>query len=348
MLIEKLLKNDEVVLVEKKSISDYTLNIPHFDWISFTVFDIDLETLVLRLGFSVADLQPLARSMNFYDKCYIIKNTDIVFCTKDNGSTSTNIQMGINVQVPASMLGLFFESLGADEDTDLYETLKRLYDFVKEYNGHFSRVDVCIDVSLNYRGASFTPYQIFNNRDKKISKFKAGSIRFVGAPESGSTVYFGSRANSSTLLRIYDKAKEQGDFDNLVTRVEFEMKKLQADRFLEMYFESGLSVAFRDLVREKISFRDYEIWHRFEILLDEIAQFRNFTQRLALYPRKQLDVVRSTTHMFYQYNKILNYLCHLYGKDALVDYIIECVDVDEDVFLKIPFDEFLEDYVKTT
>lgn len=332
----------------QKDISEYTLNIPHFDWLSFTVFDIDLDTLVLRLGFSVADLQPLARSMNFYDKCYIIKNTDIVFCTKSGGSTSTNIEMGINVQVPASMLGLFFDSLGADEDTDLSETLKMLYDFVKEYNGHFSRVDVCIDVSLKYHNASFTPYQLFNNRDKKVSKFKSGSIRFVGAPENGSTLYFGSRANSATLLRIYDKAKEQGDFNNLVTRVEFELKKLQADRFLEMYFETGLSVAFRDLVKEKITFRDYEIWHRFEMLLDEIAQFRNFTQRLALYPRKQLDVVRSTSYMFYQYNKTLNFLVHTYGKDVLVDYILECVDVDDDVFLRIPFEDYLRDYVQRT
>lgn len=315
-------------------ISNYNLNKPHFDWISFTVFDIDVDNVCLRLGFAISDMIPLLKTLNFYDKCYKIKDTDIILCSKSDNNNSGKGDMGVNVQIPASSLGLLFDNFSVDEDISERDVMRHLVDFVKSHNGRFSRLDVCIDVSLECRHASFTPYQLFNKRDRQVSKFR--NITLNGSPEHGCTVYFGKRGSSNTLLRIYDKAKEQGDFDNLVTRVEFELKREEAHFFLDNYFEYGMNVSFRDLVKRKIRFDNYEIWTKFEELLDKVSRSTEILRNdmPVLYPRKVLDCVQSLTRMFFQYNKPINNFFAQYSPQVLLDFMERCshYDIDCDVY----------------
>lgn len=327
---------------KKKELKDYILDTPHFDWLSFTVFGISVYDVCTSLGFDITNLFPLNKSINFYDQCYKIDSTDIILCSKSEDSKAGSCvgDMGVNVIVPASFIGVLFDSMGGDNETLEADIMRKLVDFVHAHDGKFSRLDVCIDVSIAYRSAQFTPYQLFNHREYQVSKFR--HITMSGAPEFGCTLYFGKRGSTHTFLRIYDKAKEQGDFENLVTRVEFELKREEAECFLQSYFDNGMASSFRNLVKNKIRFENYEIWSKFEELLDKLADFRNFTQRYRpLYPKKPLDCVRSLCFMFYQYSKSLNFFCHLYGKDVLFNYLLECLDCDEDVFLRISFDDWL-------
>jgi len=98
-----------------------------------------------------------------------------------------------------------------------WEDLFRLAD---KYGGRTSRVDLAFDV----RNSALTPSNLCQP-NLRAYKGKGRTPRFntlLGGDGSW-TLYIGSRS-SDKMLRIYDKAKEQGDYDSDYVRIELETK----------------------------------------------------------------------------------------------------------------------------
>lgn len=95
-----------------------------------------------------------------------------------------------------------------------------LLSLIKKHNGRTSRVDLAIDIE----NSGLTPKDL-NKANLKPYKGRGRTPQFVtltGDRDSW-TVYIGSRS-SERFVRIYDKAKEQGDYDSDRVRVELELK----------------------------------------------------------------------------------------------------------------------------
>lgn len=124
-------------------------------------------------------------------------------------------RMGMHVVISGSALRALTER-GYPPDMVLRE-LKRL-------GCRVSRVDLAIDcfgsslTSVNFGKEFRLPYK---------GKGRTPKITPVGTPEDGWTIYVGSRS-SDKFLRIYDKAKEQGDFKSDYVRIELECKGAMA------------------------------------------------------------------------------------------------------------------------
>ena len=92
--------------------------------------------------------------------------------------------------------------------------------WIKECGGRTSRVDLAVDIK---NGGIQQKDLCKPNRKPYKGKGRTPKWLPVGEPEEGWTWYVGSRS-SDKFLRVYDKAKERGDYDTDYIRVELECK----------------------------------------------------------------------------------------------------------------------------
>lgn len=265
-----------------KFIPEY--NKVRLDWLTFVLFDTFPDDVVHALHIPQEDIIQADKGFYGYNCGYRVKDCDIKICWNNHQPDEAHPDMGICVIVPGHSLYPFFSYLGCSDDEDYTHYIPYLLQLVDTYNGRITRCDVNIDVDLTYYHSpikeDFCPeffYKLWNkNQDAFITKNRKPT--YITSP-TGSTWYMGSRGISKNLVRIYDKSKEQGDFETHCTRFEMEIRKEFARHFLDLVVQSDLPTAFNEWVLTHFRVKS-KVFDKFLKLLRETAQNRNFTQRL--------------------------------------------------------------------
>lgn len=158
-------------------------------------------------------------------------------------------KMGVNIQIPSSMLSFFFDLLGVDyKATNSFPML--LTELYKR-NCKPSRIDLCYD--------DFTKtYDVaYYDLKKALGLIQTPyTITTTGKRSKGLTIYFGSLKKRSKLLRIYDKDLQSNGLVDSV-RYEFEFHNDDAcgiaDLILNEYQEG---IPFVDMLLSFVKVKD--------------------------------------------------------------------------------------------
>ena len=115
-----------------------------------------------------------------------------------------------------------------------------LLDGLHDLGARFSRIDLAIDL----RGSLLTPVELSK---KSLRPYKGRgrtpALTTVTGDDGSWTVYVGSRS-SDKFLRIYDKAKEQGNYEADYVRIEGEFKGMVAHWLGDVLFETTQERAY--------------------------------------------------------------------------------------------------------
>ena len=191
------------------------------DWLEYTALtdlrDIDLEKEKIKSwGFNLKKMKALDSGLFGYKNRLFFNGQSILY----NGN------YGMRIHFIMSGKGVrYYES---EHDTvDLIKTL--VYD---EENVNFSRIDLAMDIkdeSLNFE--TMLDYLYKNNIVTRFKQYKYIAEKEISEDNqvtTGESIYFGSRT-SDLYIRIYDKAKEQENFDANWIRIEIVYKRERAN-----------------------------------------------------------------------------------------------------------------------
>jgi hypothetical protein len=162
-------------------------------------------------------------------------------------------EMKVGVRMTGQDLGTFRDLGGNDE---------RLINFVRGAKGSTSRVDIAFDL-FDY---GINVPRIYDDwrrgkvqaRCRKARPLTEGTRNDKGEVSEATTVYFGSRT-SETMVRIYEKGKEQGvDLD--WTRFELEIKGDKAVAVMSDCARLGVGAVGKQLLREYFPSMPYRFW----------------------------------------------------------------------------------------
>lgn len=123
--------------------------------------------------------------------------------------------------------------------------------------GRVARIDFAIDIKQS--GLLLT--DLWEALEGKNAVTLSGHSRTQSGGNKGDTVYVGSRKTRKKLLRMYDKAKELGDFLEDYKRVELEMRGNVAVNASHQYQDSGyLQSCIMGMVRKFCDFPSISQW----------------------------------------------------------------------------------------
>lgn len=199
------------------------------DWLQFTLLRDDGLQVVFRiLRLNPSDFERLDKGGLGYKDQLINNNVRIYF----NG----NLGMGINTSISGQGCR-FMESQGID----LWSLVFRLAQSAKI---NITRLDLALDTSIKLID------KIRASIDKKKYISKSRSISYICKSGKDSTrtetIYIGSRS-SDLMIRIYDKAVEQGIEDINWERWEIVLKKDKIREAIPL-LKKDISQTFRDIL----------------------------------------------------------------------------------------------------
>lgn len=306
-------------------------NCVRFDWFSFTIKNRGLEKVLADLGLNPEEFKLNSFSRYGYRNMIVHEVFDIAILfdgTED---------MGIHVTVSGGSIKYFMECYSKRNGIDtpfgkgFYTDMWQDFAGYVLANGNFSRVDVNIDTDMPF----MCP---FNLRDlvragDMVSLYR--SWKFIEGADGSSTLYLGQRSSSS-FIRIYDKAKEQGDYSSTLYRFEVQFNKC-ANTFMQNFLDMGLAEAFRAFVDRQLRFvaggaysdAPYEQWIAFVTLISNSDyDFRNYDEK------KRKNCINTLFHMFNQYhNTVADFMTYYGNMDDFIEYMITVfgsVDGDND------------------
>lgn len=175
------------------------------DWISATFADHDAYKFARMLGYETWAKSVPATPPRGYNRCVELETGARIAWSE------SRTDMGTHIVLSGSTLSAY-----RDKNLDGLQLLK----IIRENNGRTSRVDLAIDVKNG--GLKLTDF----SRDTRIlmkSRGRQPKLWPTGTQEDGWTVYVGNR-ESDKFFRIYDKAKERGNFEDDYVRFELECK----------------------------------------------------------------------------------------------------------------------------
>lgn len=302
------------------------LNNVSFDWFSFTLKNKSLEKVMSDLGLKFSDFESKGFGRFGYRSmiCHTVYDLYIMY--------DGNEDMGIHVVVSGGSIRYFMECFLSSQGkktpfgtyaTDQYDDQFKHFCSYVLANGSFSRVDVNIDTDMNF----MNPYTIKGHvADKRmISYFR--SWKMVENSDGSGTLYLGKRTSSS-FIRIYDKAKEQGDYESTLYRFEVQFNKM-ANNFMMNFMHEGLSSAFGSYVEKQIRFVDSDHshyhdensdwWNSFIALIyrSGSCEYKNYIDK------KRKTCLNSLFYMFSQYNAVIEDFFSDYGSiDDFLEFMI--------------------------
>lgn len=269
--------------MENNFVYEFKNNYAKIDWLSFTIKKMSFENSLLAFGLDETFLEEAVGTAHLgYDKVYKITGTDIFIWRSLEHLDS----MGTHYSVSARWLSHWFEHLMAHYEADFTTTWFAFFRYVLE-NGKFSRVDVACDtdcVDTHFRAFASPSYlykryeagamvsrvtgkSILKRPDDTVVRYTEAYI--IGNKDTGYTFYIGKR-KSQICLRIYDKAKEMGDFATFCSRFELEIKDKRANSFVNLMLERGVQRAYIDTLLAFVRFEDTPVWDRFVKKLEQV------------------------------------------------------------------------------
>lgn len=176
---------------------------------------------------------------------------DMLYCTAHVNPQRRDMKVG--VRMTGKELGVW-RDFGGDD--------KRLATFVRGVKGSTSRVDIAFDV-WDY---GVEPMQIYRDwkggkvqsQGRKATPLTSGVMGADGKVSEATTVYFGSRT-SETMIRVYEKGKEQQtDLDWV--RFEIELKGDKAKVVMADIDRLGAGVVGKQILRDYFPKMPYKFW----------------------------------------------------------------------------------------
>lgn len=310
------------------------LNKVRFDWFSFTIKGKTLPEVMEDLGQDLIHYS--LSSFGRYGYQHMLVDNEYAINIMYDGLDG----MGIHVSIPGGAVKPFLQRFYklspcfvrtpfGDRASEYEGVFKTFAAYVLQH-GRFSRVDVNIDTDIPF----FSPRNIYDLAQHKecITLYRHWELR--ESCDNSATVYFGQR-ESSSLIRIYDKAKEQGDFESTLYRFEVQFNK-RADAFMEQFLAADdLSAVFRSFIEKQIRFTPdqsydgslYSEWDDFLALMQPDFDFFSYDQKV----RK--NCIKSLMAMHRQYRNIYADFLDFYGDmDDFVEFMVAVLDAGDNDF----------------
>lgn len=297
------------------------LNCVRFDWFSFTIKNKSIENVFSDLGLDFNEFS-LTHGRYGYNRMYVHNRYDISVLYEGTE------QMGIHVSISGSSINFFMDcfvrSQGCKcpfggyvvEDKDVFHAFAR-YVFSC---GKFSRVDVNFDTDNDF----LNPFNIRDMIDNGFMISKYRSWKFIEKSDKAATIYLGQR-NSSSFVRIYDKAKEQGDYKGKLFRFEIQFNKGCND-FMSNFLESGLIAAFVSFIQKQLRFVEDHDYHKksmngWSLFLSSICSSEVLTYK-KYESKTRKNSIDSLFHMFKQYKYVFFDFFDNYGNvDDFIEFL---------------------------
>lgn len=158
--------------------------------------------------------------------------------------------MGIHIVYTGKALQATCEQSGMTRDDILLHHLA--------IGGKPSRIDVALDIE----NSGMIIDELWKQLETKQAKTLSSHSRSQSGNGKGYTLYVGSRKTRKKMLRIYDKAAEQGwDFVDY-KRIELEMRQEVCRNFCGLYLEGGLDTGIIEgSIRGVCDFPDDKLWN---------------------------------------------------------------------------------------
>lgn len=229
------------------------------DWLTFTVKDVydPVKVISWYLGMDSCLFQEQPFGLDGYERCLEFNNIKVLYDPRED----VNFQnMGVCVQMSGNGCRTFetYSKLHLDGNTDEQGTgstvFPALFQLLLCNQCNVSRIDIACDDHDGALDMSDIIDACMNNRVSSRMQKRSMIISFDGVDVDGSTVYFGS-PKSNFRVRIYDKAKEQGDLKSHWIRVELVLKGKNAMAFVENFVNcDSLGTLATGVINDKFRF----------------------------------------------------------------------------------------------
>lgn len=229
------------------------------DWLTFTVKDMSDPDQVIAwyLGMDADLFKDEPFGLMGYDKVKSFNGIMVCFAPREN-----EYFKGMGVCVSMSGEGCrTFETMSKLQLDDQREKGSASYAFPALFqllhvgeNCNVSRVDLACDDRFGFLNLSTIVDAVNDNAINSRIQKRTVMTSFNGRQSTGTSVYLGSES-SDFRIRIYDKAKEQGDFESHWVRVELVMRGKHANSFVNSFVNSAaVGELAAGILKDKVSF----------------------------------------------------------------------------------------------
>lgn len=219
------------------------------DWFSFTWLpeDRNPETIFSRFCNEFPEMQPILDLCSICDKGMLGFDTVVAFDSNIFICSSTELENGVHVRVPAHGIQLFASAFKSYSHGEV--NLTKLFKTLRDRDCRASRIDFAYDDTEKL--LSPADFNQFYNTDWSVVT-ECRSMKFI-TEHGGDTFYLGRR-ESDRFLRIYEKDMESsGEIDSI--RYEMEFKQTWA-RFLFNQIADGYIPTFDTLFSDMIKVKE--------------------------------------------------------------------------------------------
>lgn len=231
------------------------------DWLTFTVKNCQDPYTVIAwyLGLDGSLFQEMPYGLNGYDHVLEFNDIQVMYAPRENANFQ---DMGVCVSMSGNGCRTFetYSKLSLDGCTDTQGTVNTvfpaLFQLICCNECNVSRIDIACD---DHAGAldmsQIVEACMSNNINSRMQKRQIVQS-FDGVDNAGTTVYLGA-PSSDFRVRIYDKAKEQGDFKSHWIRVELVLRGKNAKAFVENFVNcESIGKLTTGVINNKFSFID--------------------------------------------------------------------------------------------
>lgn len=209
------------------------------DWLSITHFG----SATAPMHEALPNAQSAGKPKNGYTRAIKYKSGIIEMYNPDRKS------MGVHIIYSGKVLQRIQERYGVSRD--------EIVRFHTSLSGRIARIDFAVDI----HDGSLNLSTLWDKLETGEAKTLSAHSRTQSGKGKGDTVYVGSLKTRKKLLRIYDKAKERGDFLSDYIRVELEARGNVAVNAVRSYQDSGyLQSHIMGMVRKFCDFPSVPEW----------------------------------------------------------------------------------------
>lgn len=220
------------------------------DWCQCTIFSYeksiyDLYKELFNVDSSYITME--LKNLYGYDKCYSYKDIKIYVSSKRD-------DMGIHILLSGT---------GCRQVEDLKIGFIDLFKKIRQYNAHYTRLDIAID---NFTNKYFSMYRVKKSIKDNcvVSRFR-NTIEFIktqikDSSNKGYTIWFGSRASDIQIV-FYDKLKERESQNQIVSdnikywcRLEIRFRNDYASQVVLNLMEKDFNEYIKSVLKNYIDF----------------------------------------------------------------------------------------------
>lgn len=231
------------------------------DWLTFTVKEVydPYKVITWYLGMDSGLFQEQPYGLDGYEHCLAFNDIKVLYQPRENLSFQN---MGCCVQMSGNGCRTFesWSKLHLDGNTDEQGTgstvFPALFQLLLANQCNISRIDIACDDHDGVLDMSEIVDSVMNNNVNSRMQRRQLVLSYDGNDVDGTTVYFGA-PSSDFRVRIYDKAKEQGDLQGHWIRVELVFKGKNALAFVENFVNcDSLGTLATGVINDKFRFID--------------------------------------------------------------------------------------------